>query len=89
MLLGDFNLPDVSWSELTTRSRLSQEFLTMCFKLGAEQLVDFPTRGSNILDLVLCSDRSLVKLLQPEPPFSNSDHVSILCYMRVLIKRDL
>ena len=81
MLYGDFNLPDISWSELTTRSQVSQEFLTMCFKLGAEQIVNFPTRGSNVLDLVLCSERSLVNSITSETPFSNSDHVSILCHL--------
>ena len=81
LLLGDFNLPDISWSDFTTRTQISQEFLTMCFKLGAQQCVDFSTRGNNILDLILCSDISIIDKVLPEPPFCTSDHISILCKM--------
>jgi len=81
ILLGDFNLPDISWSDLVARSNISREFLTLCFKLGAFQCVDFPTRKNNILDLVLCSTKSLLKSIHCEPPFSTSDHASILCYL--------
>ncbi len=52
MLLGDFNLPDIVWDNLTARSQISREFLSLCFKLGAEQCVNFATRGNNLLDLV-------------------------------------
>ena len=90
VIMGDFNLPDISWSEMTASSRISQEFLTLCFRLGAEQYVNFPTRGDNILDLVLCSNRGLVSSVSPEPPFANSDHTSILCHMaQNMLSRDV
>ena len=44
VLSGDFNLPDISWADFTARSEISREFLTLCFKLGAEQCVNFLTR---------------------------------------------
>ena len=81
ILLGDFNLPDISWSNFVARSNISREFLTLCFKLGAVQCVDFPTREDNILDLVLCSTKFLLNSISCEPPFSTSDHASILCYL--------
>ena len=81
VLLGDFNLPDISWENLSAVSSTGKEFLTLCFKLGAEQLVDFPTRMENKLDLILCPDKGLLDFIQSEPPFCESDHVSILCKM--------
>lgn len=81
ILFGDFNLPDISWSDFTAKVNISREFLTLCFKLGAVQCVDFPTRGDNILDLVLCSDKFLLNPIYCEPPFSTSDHASILCHL--------
>jgi len=81
VLLGDFNLPDISWRELSAVSRIGKEFLTLCFKLGAEQLVDFPTRLDNQLDLILGPDRGMINFIQPEPPFCERDHISILCQM--------
>jgi len=38
------------------------------------QLVEEPTRGENILDLVLATDETLVEQLRVEEPFENSDH---------------
>ena len=32
LLLGDFNLPDISWCDFTARSQAPREFLTRCFK---------------------------------------------------------
>ncbi len=82
MLLGDFNLPDiVSDNLLTARSQTSKEFLTLCFKLGAEQCVKFPTGGTNLLDLVLTFNKCLIKNMQAEPAFSSNDHVSLLCHV--------
>ena len=81
VLLGDFNLPDISWNDFTATTGESREFLTLCFKIGAEQLVDFPTRLGNQLDLVLCPNRGAVKSIQHEAPFCEGDHVSILCEM--------
>ena len=78
-LLGDFNIPDINWSELTAQSVLAKEFLTFCLKIGANQCVDFPTRQNNTIDLVLCSDRNFVKSIIPDVPFCTSDHESIVC----------
>ncbi len=34
ILLGDFNLLDISWADLTPKSTISREFLTLTFKLN-------------------------------------------------------
>ena len=87
ILFGDFNLPDICWKSLAASSKVSREFFTLCFQIGAEQCVDFPTRLDNVLDLVLCSTRMLLNSVQCEPPFSTSDHASILC--NIMVQKNL
>ena len=78
MVYGDFNLNDIDWSILTATSCVSNEFLQVYFRLGANQCVHFPTRNDNFLDLVLCSDINLIREMICHEPFSLSDHSSIL-----------
>ena len=44
---------------------------------GYEQCVTEPTRGSNVLDLVLCNEPILISSINVSPPFGSSDHNSI------------
>ena len=65
---GDFNLPDI---ESKTNSIVSHNYLIpinksildMIQDLGAEQMVDFPTRKDNILDMFVTNQPSLVNKL--------------------------
>jgi hypothetical protein len=57
---GDFNLPDINWEEQTIINRqypikTNQTFLEIVADNGLEQIVDFPTRKDNTLDLMLLS----------------------------------
>lgn len=52
-LLGDFNFPDVDWPSLSSPSRASVEFINLTLDFNFFQTVDAPTRGSNLLDLIL------------------------------------
>ena len=83
-LLGDFNIPDIDWKYLTAHSNIGREFLTFCFKIGAIQLVDFPTRLDSLIDLLLCSDRNFVKSVYSDMPFSTSDHNIVICELLCL-----
>ena len=38
------------------------------------QVIDKPTRGDNILDLILTSNEALVENINIEEPFASSDH---------------
>ena len=73
VIMGDFNFPELKW---TNQSNISHEhpFITCINDNFLEQLVDKPTRGENILDLVLCSDTSFVQNLTVGEPFATSDH---------------
>ena len=59
ILLGDFNLPDVNWSSLTSSTPSSGLFCDLSLDLNLLQLVNCPTHsGGNTLDLILadCPD---------------------------------
>ena len=53
-ICGDFNLPHINWSTMTTSCRYEQPFLDLCFKFTLEQHVNESTYISgSTLDLVL------------------------------------
>ena len=87
VIYGDFNLNDIDWSNLSSSSYVSDEFINVCMRSGATQCVNFPTRGENILDLVLCSDQNLMQKIDRGEPFSLSDHDSIYFTMQPLAKQ--
>ena len=73
VIMGDFNYPDISWSEGFSGSHGSDFFkLTQdCF---LHQHVCFPTREKNILDLVLSSDPHSVENVENVGKLGSSDH---------------
>ena len=52
-IAGDLNLPCIDWNFYTSGSSLSNIFLDFILEFGFTQLVDFPTRGQNTLDVFL------------------------------------
>ena len=46
---------------------------------GLQQLVDRPTRGGNILDLLFTINDSLVRHVNVKPGISDHDYVEIMC----------
>ena len=83
VITGDFNLRDLKWQMAdrlnTSISRISSDFLSLCSSLQLEQLVARPTRGENILDLVLSNQQGLIENVVIGPPFGQSDHASVSC----------
>ena len=74
-LLGDFNLPKISWDSLLDYNPSSGiEKLIIDFTVGhnLEQLIKFNTRKENILDLLFTNDRTFVTEIECLPPFGNS-----------------
>ena len=62
ILLGDFNKLNVA--------RLKSNF-------NLKQIVNFPTRGPNTLDLILTNLQDFYDVPEKRPPFGLSDHLSI------------
>ena len=79
VLCGDFNVPDINWlntypTKTTPHTSLLCD-ITLQFSLS--QLVMEPTRGTNILDLVLTNDENLVHSVSVMDGIPGSDHNSV------------
>jgi hypothetical protein len=73
IVTGDFNCPAIDWSVLTApRDRIQNVFLDFVCDVGLEQMVTLPTRGENILDLVLTSHPLLLSKIDISEPFGTS-----------------
>lgn len=79
LFIGDFNMPNYT-RDICNSVQMDNEygaFLNTLVLYGLNQLISEPTRLNNVLDLVFCNEYLCcdVKLT---PPFSNSDHCSII-----------
>lgn len=97
-IFGDFNFPEIDWIQLSSSCRNSTEFINLALDFNLSQIVNQPTRGSNILDLILTtvpetvgtvlnidgfSDHSLLQVTLNIPlPFSGTDHKNIRDYSK-------
>ena len=84
VLFGDFNLPGIQWPTITCHNTLAYRSFSACITENAlTQHVEFPTRGHNILDLILSSDPMAVTQVNAIDNFRSlhdaSDHSSIVC----------
>lgn len=75
VLCGDFNLPDINWAERKASARFRQdEYLDMFSEYNLTQIVDRPTRGNNLLDLVFLSEENSLFSVEVGAPLGSSDH---------------
>ena len=74
VLLGDFNLHNQDWITSCSTDAAGIEAEEMCAMFGLKQLVDFPTREHNTLDLVMSPTPGAAT---PVEPMGSSDHVSV------------
>jgi hypothetical protein len=84
---GDANLPDIDWTTNQVvghqyRKEISESHLNTLGRLGLEQIVDFPTRLDNTLDVVITNRPSLVNHCVGMPGLSDHDIV----YMDMNVK---
>ena len=83
IILGDFNLPCIDWSNSHVKFDGIHDFMFNCMSsLGMSQLVTQPTRIANsghssILDLIFSNDPLSIDVINYLPPFSTSDHMMI------------
>ncbi|MCG8034813.1 MAG: hypothetical protein JAZ03_21935, partial [Candidatus Thiodiazotropha taylori] len=79
---GDFNLPDIDWEYNTITSynynrSINQHLLDLLYDTGSEQMIKFPTRGNNTLDLFITNRPSLIVKTKPAPGLSDHDIVFV------------
>ena len=79
---GDFNLPLYNWNDNTFPNYPSTycEFENSLCQNSLIQLITFPTRNNNLLDLLLTNNPMIISKINECPPFGFgkyiSDHIS-------------
>ena len=92
IIAGDFNYPEISWSNatLTSNSFVAQEFLAGYQQWNCTQLINENTRirgdQKSQLDLLLVSDRKIIADVKMGPALGHSDHVVITATAQINIK---
>ncbi len=81
-IAGDANLPDINWDKYTIsgsnyKHSISQLLLDTMYDVCSEQIVKFPTRGNNTLDIFLTNRPSLIYKCKPMPGVSDHDIVFV------------
>ena len=74
VLMGDFNHPDISWEEHTARHTQSRRFFQSIGDNFLMQVVEEPTSGGILLDLVLMNKEGLVQDVKVGDRLGCSDH---------------
>jgi len=79
VVVGDFNLPHIKWNTLACSGSdaIENMFLEFVIQHPWSQLVDFPTRSQNVLDLVLTDDEHSVVQVARQLPIGGSDHNAV------------
>lgn len=79
---GDTNLPDIDWSTDTIsgcsyKREVNETVLQAANNCGLDQMVDFPTRESNLLDVFFTNRPSLIQACYPLPGVSDHEMVYV------------
>ena len=84
--MGDFNHGHIQWNSLESTGIEDQQFLCLIQDSFLTQHVLEPTRGENVLDIVLSSQKDLVDNVKIFEPLGNSDHNQI--YFDINVKSE-
>jgi Endonuclease-reverse transcriptase len=79
IISGDFNFPSIDWEIPCPQQndKLANEFIDCILSNSLDQIVTFPTRSNNILDLVFCKNFPHLPQAECVIPLVSSDHESI------------
>jgi hypothetical protein len=91
IILGDFNLLSIKWLNGSGFSDLTVEssFTDVLQDSGLFQLIDSPTRGKNVLDLILTINEYLINnmtVTDEESVILKSDHKAITADINIIRK---
>lgn len=81
VIVGDFNC-NIAW-ETRTPGPGGDRLLDFVDDNFLTQMVTEPTRGANILDLILCSEADLVSNVSIGEPLDTSDHNMVRCHLKL------
>ena len=74
VIMRDFNYPGIDWEQLKADTIAGTKFVKLVMDCFLEQRVYSPTRGNNILDLVLTNELEQKGDVLVMAPVDNSDH---------------
>jgi len=76
VFVGDFNCPQINcnYPSCNVNDYVCKAVVSWVATSGLTQFVKFPTRQTNILDLVLCDSDQLICDVTSRPPIGHSDH---------------
>ena len=77
VIMGDFNNDHIQWESLESAGGDDHQFLLLTQDCFLTQHVLEPTRGGNVLDLILSSQNELVDNVKVHEPLGSSDHNQI------------
>jgi len=77
-LVGDLNLRSIDWNHYSSSSSLSNIFLDFTLEFGFNQIVDFPNRGQNTLDVFLTNHPSYEYTCQPLTGISDREIICLI-----------
>ena len=77
VIMGDFNHGHIQWESLESAGGDDHQFLLLTQDCFLTQHVLEPTRGGNVLDLILSSQNELVDNVKVHEPLGSSDHNQI------------
>lgn len=81
---GDLNLPDINWeTPFAPNTHCQKTFLEYFLQFSFDQYVHEPTRGNNILDIILCNEPNLISSARVNVPFSTSDHCVVSFHLNI------
>ena len=80
LVWGEFNLPEINWTDESINGNrypkpVNTSFLNLLQSLNLTQVVNFSTRASNTLDLLVTNRPNLVHKLAPCPGISDHDSI--------------
>ena len=92
IIAGDFNLPDINWAKHTVESsqyssELNQTALDAMDGMFLTQMVSEPTRGANILALLLASSPDLIRNICIKPDIGDHDSVTAEVQLKAKVSK--
>jgi len=88
IIMGDFNHGHIQWKTLQSTGHEDHNFLLLTQDSFLSQHVLEPTRGENVLDIVLSSQQEFVDNVRTREPLGCSDHNQVLFTINVKSERN-
>ena len=88
IIMGDFNHGHIQWTSLQSTGREDQEFLNLVQDSFLSQHALEATRGENVLDIVLSSQKEFVDNVKICEPLGCSDHNQIHFIIKIKGERN-